>query len=141
VAPGLLSSISYGAILRLRKDPAVDVTVGGAWWLRRRNSLSIRNFYAPAALSLVMTGAAAAARGWSGVLVLSPLSAPWVGGVAIGRQWRTADLGAANWSTTDPGPRSLPYVSMTAQRKKGPRLALGAGQHVMLIVQCTSPAW
>ena len=36
----------------------------------------------------------------------------------------------ASSSTSGPGRRSLPYVSMTARREKGPRLPLGAGQHV-----------
>jgi hypothetical protein len=31
-----------------------------------------------------------------------------------------------------PWPPEIPYISMTAQRDRGPRLALGAGQHLML---------
>ena len=70
------------------------VGVGGAWWLRRHTSLSIRNLYAPASLSVVLVGGAVAARWWPGVVALMPLSAPWVGAVAVGRRWRAADLGA-----------------------------------------------
>jgi hypothetical protein len=141
------------------------VGVGGAWWLRRRSSLSIRNLYAPAALGVVLVGLSVAVRWWPGVLALTALAAPWVGAVAVGRRWRLADLGAGEelrnhelgrrwiWQPAPdrdhrerlylrgqgelvherPWPQSLPYVSMTARREKGPRLPLGAGQHVMLV--------
>jgi ABC-type cobalamin/Fe3+-siderophores transport system ATPase subunit len=141
------------------------VGAGGAWWLRRRSSLSIRNLYAPAAFSVLLIGGAVAAQWWPGVLALTALAAPWVGAVAVGRRWRLSDLGAGEelrnhelgrrwiWEPRPdrdhrerlylrgqgelvherPWPRGLEYVSMTARREKGPRLPLGAGQHVMLV--------
>ena len=141
------------------------VGVGGAWWLRRRSSLSIRNVYAPAALSVLLLAGAVAAQWWPGVLVLLPFSAPWVAAVTAGRRWRAADLGAGEelrnhelgrrwvWEPRPdrehrerlylrgqgelvherPWPQGLAYVSMTARGEKGPRLPLGAGQHVMLV--------
>ena len=70
------------------------VGVGGAWWLRRSSSLSIRNLYPAAALGVLLVGGAVTVRWWTGVLVLMPSCAPWVGAVAAGRRWRAADLGA-----------------------------------------------
>ncbi len=139
--------------------------VGGAWWLRRSSSLSIRNLYLPALLGVLLFGGAVALRWWLEVLILMPLCAPWVAAVAVGRRWRAADLGAGEelrnhelrrrW-VWQPGPQrdhrervylrgqgelvherpwpgGLAYVSMTARGEKGPRLPLGAGQHVMLV--------
>ena len=139
--------------------------VGAAWWLRRSSSLSIRNLYPAAALGVLLLGGAVTLRWWTGVLVLMPACAPWVGAVAAGRRWRAADLGAGEelrnhelgrrwvWEPRPdrehrerlylrgqgelvrerPWPAKLEYVSMTARGEKGPRLPLGAGQHVMLV--------
>ena len=78
-------------------DLAVTLILGAGggrrWWLRRHSSLSVRNLYIPAALS-VCSWAGRWRRWWPGVLVLLPLSAPWMGAVTAGRRWRAADLGA-----------------------------------------------
>jgi hypothetical protein len=139
--------------------------VGGAWWLRRSTTLSVRNLYLPAMLGVLLLGAAVAVRWWLGAVALLPLTAPWVAAAGAGRRWRTADLGAGEelrnhelgrrwvWEPRPdrqprerlylrgqgelihqrPWPRGLAYVSMTARGEKGPRLPLGAGQHVMLV--------
>jgi len=151
-------------------DLAVTLVLGalgvvGAWWLRRSSSLSIRNLYPVAGLGILLFAGAVAVRWWLGVFVLMPVCALWVGAVAVGRRWRTADLGAGEelrnhelgrrwvWQPSPerddrervylrgqgelvherPWPRGLAYVSMTSRGEKGPRLPLGAGQHVMLV--------
>ena len=68
--------------------------VGGAWWLRRRTSLSIANLCPLAATALIAVGVAVAARSWPVAMVLLPVAAPCLAGVAAGWRWRTADLGA-----------------------------------------------
>jgi hypothetical protein len=68
--------------------------VGGAWLLRRRSSLSIRNVYPFAVLAIAAVAIAVASGWWVGVLVLVPVSAPVVTGAGVGWRWRTADLGA-----------------------------------------------
>jgi hypothetical protein len=68
--------------------------VAGAWWLRRRTSLRVANLYPLAATTVTSVAVAVAARSWPAVMVLLPVAAPWVAGVASGRRWRTADLGA-----------------------------------------------
>jgi hypothetical protein len=68
--------------------------VGGAWWLRRRTSLKVANLYPLAATAVIAVAVAVAARSWPVAIVLLPVAAPWVAGVAAGRRWRTADLGA-----------------------------------------------
>lgn len=139
--------------------------VGGAWWLRRHSSLSIRNLYPVAGLGVLLFAGAVGVRWWPGVFVLMPVCAPWVAAVAVGRRWRAADLGAGEelrnhelgrrwvWQPRPdrdhrervylrgqgelvherPWPQGLAYVSMTSRGEKGPRLPLGAGQHVMLV--------
>ena len=68
--------------------------VGGAWLLRRRSSLSIRNAYPVAVLAIAAVAIAVASGWWAGVLVLVPVSAPVVTGAGVGWRWRIADLGA-----------------------------------------------
>ncbi len=70
--------------------------VVGAWLIRRRSSLSIRNLYAAAVLGLLAFAVAAAARWWLGVMLLGPIGAPAVAGALVGRRWRLQDLGAGD---------------------------------------------
>ena len=101
----LMLSPATAAIARRSPWSCGGVGVGGAWWLRRRSSLSIRNLYAPAALGVLLLAGAVAARWWPGVLVLMPLGAPWVGAVAAG--------GAGGWRTSAPA-RSCATTSSRA---------------------------
>lgn len=121
----------------------------GAWLIRRRSSLSIRNLYAAAVLGLLGFAVAAAARWWLGVMLL-------------GRRWRLQDLGAGDelrrhelsrrwlWQPPParragerkyigsqgelvhvrPWPPQVEYVPMTSLGERGARLPLGEGQHV-----------
>ena len=155
------------------QDVLIDVAItlmfgavgaGGAWLLRRRTMLSVRNLYPPAALSTVLVAVCVAARWWGGLLVALPFAAPWIAGAVIGRRWRLTDLGAGEelrnhelarrwiWQTPPElptgerrylrsqgelihdrsWPRAVKYVSMTTQGTHGPRLPLGAGQHIVL---------
>jgi hypothetical protein len=66
----------------------------GAWLLRRRTTLSVKNVYLVAALLGFAFGASVAARAWSAALVLAPLAALALAGAFSGRRWRLADLGA-----------------------------------------------
>ena len=50
--------------------------VVGAWLLRRRSSLSIRNLYPIAVLAIAAVAIAIASGWWAGVLVLVPVCAP-----------------------------------------------------------------
>ena len=68
--------------------------MGGAWWLRRRSSLSIRNLYPPAALGVVLVGGAVAVRWWPGVLALTAAVRAVGGGGRRGAAVAAADLGA-----------------------------------------------
>jgi hypothetical protein len=138
--------------------------IAGAWLLRRRSGLSVRNLYLPAAGLALVLAVSVAVRWWAGALLALPLAAPWIAGSAVGRRWRLSDLGAGEelrshelsrrwiWqpaSELPPGerrylrsqgelvherawPDNIEYVSMTSQRDAGPRLPLGAGQHVVL---------
>jgi len=140
------------------------VGVLGAWLLRRRSALSVRNLYLPAGLAVFLLVAAAAAGWWSVALALMPVASPWLAGAAVGRRWRLMDLGAGEelrayelarrwiWQPAvklpagerrylrsqgelvheREWPEGVEYVSMSAAGKKGPRLPLGAGQHVIL---------
>ena len=137
---------------------------GVAWWLRRRTTLSARNFYPPAAISATAFAATAAAHAWLAALVVLPFASGWVAGAVVGARWRSTDLGAGEelrnhelsrrWVWEPPPgraegerlymrsqgelvherawPRHIDYVSMTALGDRGPRLPLGAGQHVVL---------
>jgi TraM recognition site of TraD and TraG len=67
---------------------------GGAWLLRRRSSLSIRNLYPVAAVAFALIVAVIAVRSWTAMMVLVPCAAPWVAAAVVGRRWRVADLGA-----------------------------------------------
>jgi hypothetical protein len=68
--------------------------VGGAWLLRRRSSLSIRNLYPLAVLAIAAVATAVATGWWPAVIVLVPVSAPVLAGAGVGWRWRSADLGA-----------------------------------------------
>jgi len=138
--------------------------VGGAWLLRRRSTLSVRNLYAPAGLSALLAGVCVAVGWWDGLLLTLPLAALWISGAVAGRRWRLTDLGAGEelrnhelsrrwfWQPAPElpagerlylrsqgelvrdraWPTAVAYVSMTAQGTFGPRLPLGAGQHIVL---------
>jgi hypothetical protein len=66
----------------------------GAWLMRRRSTLSIRNVYPLATLAAAVLLAAILAGSWDAVAILSPLSAPAFAAAAVGRRWRLSDLGA-----------------------------------------------
>lgn len=68
--------------------------VGGAWLLRRRSSLSIRNLYPLAVLAIAAVATAVASGWWAAVIVLVPVSALVLAGAGVGWRWRSADLGA-----------------------------------------------
>lgn len=138
--------------------------IAGAWLLRRRSTLSVRNLYPPAILGVLAFAGCTAAGWWEGMLVVMPLCAPWIAGAAAGRRWRISDLGAGEelrnhelarrwiWQPAPhraegeqrflrsqgelvhkrAWPHSVGYVSMSAQRDHGPRLPIGAGQHIIL---------
>jgi hypothetical protein len=139
--------------------------VGGAWWMRRRTTLSSRNLYLAATVAVLLLSACVAGEWWSAVLVAMPVSAPAIAGALVARRWRLSDLGAGEelrnyelarrwiWQpavASPPGerrylrsqgelvherswPAELPFASMTEQREHGPRLPLGAGQHIFLV--------
>jgi TraM recognition site of TraD and TraG/Type IV secretion-system coupling protein DNA-binding domain len=80
-------------------DIALVIALGalgvlGAWLLRRRSTLSVKNVYVAAALTGLAFVVSVAARAWSAVLVLAPIAAPALAGAMSGRRWRLADLGA-----------------------------------------------
>jgi hypothetical protein len=136
----------------------------GAWWLRRRTTLSARNLYPPAAVGSALLTASLAFHAWTLALVMLPLVSPWLAGSVVGTRWRTGDLGAGEelrnhelarrwiWQPApevEKGertymrsqgelvherswPKSIAYVSMTSLEDRGPRLPLGAGQHVVM---------
>jgi hypothetical protein len=66
----------------------------GAWLLRRRSTLSVKNLYLAAVVMGLAFGVSVAARAWSVALVLAPVCAAALTGAACGRRWRLADLGA-----------------------------------------------
>jgi hypothetical protein len=66
----------------------------GAWLVRRRTTLSIRNFYLVAALAAIGCAGAVVARWWDVLLLIAPLSAAPATAAMLGRRWRLADLGA-----------------------------------------------
>jgi hypothetical protein len=68
--------------------------VGGVWWLRRRTSLKVANLGPLAATAVIAVAVAVTARSWAAAMALLPVAAPWLAGVAAGRRWRSADLGA-----------------------------------------------
>ena len=65
-----------------------------AWITRRFTTLSARNFYAPAAVSVAVLGVAVALRAWGAVLGVAPVCAFAVASATHGRRMRLADLGA-----------------------------------------------
>jgi hypothetical protein len=68
----------------------------GAWLLRRRTSLSVKNLYLAGGVAAAVCGAVTFARDWAGLLVLAPLAAAPTTGALIGRRWRLSDLGAGD---------------------------------------------
>lgn len=66
----------------------------GAWLMRRRTMLSVRNLYLAAAAGTLMCGAAVLTSWWAGLLVIAPLVAAPTTGALLGRRWRLSDLGA-----------------------------------------------
>ncbi len=65
-----------------------------AWVTRRFTTLSARNFYAPAAVSVAVLGVAVAFRAWGAVIGVAPVCAFAVTSATHGRRMRLADLGA-----------------------------------------------
>jgi hypothetical protein len=138
--------------------------VAGAWWLRRRTTLSVRNLYPVAGASGGVLLAALALHVWPAAMIMLPVTSPWVAGAVTGSRWRSSDLGAGEelrnyelqrrwiWQPAParrPGerlylrsqgeliherdwPEHIDYVSMTDLGPSGPRLPIGAGQHVVL---------
>ena len=72
----------------------VAVGVGGAWLMRRRSTLSIRNVYPPAFAVAAAMVVCVVVRAWGMLIVLLPLAAPFIAAAAVGRRWRLVDLGA-----------------------------------------------
>jgi hypothetical protein len=66
----------------------------GAWLMRRRTTLSVRNLYLGAASAAVVCAAIVLLKWWDGLLVAAPLAAAPIAGTLAGRRWRLADLGA-----------------------------------------------
>jgi hypothetical protein len=85
--PAVLTSLAVTVVLAAGG-------ASGAWWLRRHSTLSIRNVYPIAAISLLLLLAAVLLGVWPALPVLVPLGAPWIVASAIGRRWRLSDLGA-----------------------------------------------
>src|SRR5450755_814854 len=74
-------------------DLALVIALGalgvlGAWLLRRRSTLSVKNLYLAAALLGLAFGVSVAVRAWSAVLVLAPTCALAFAGAMSGRRWR-----------------------------------------------------
>jgi hypothetical protein len=65
-----------------------------AWITRRFTTLSARNFYAPAAVSVAVLGVAVALRAWGAVMGVAPVCAFAIASATHGRRMRLADLGA-----------------------------------------------
>jgi len=138
--------------------------VAGAWWLRRRTTLSVRNLYPVAGVGCFVLLVALAFRVWPAVMILLLVTAPWVAGAVTGSRRRSSDLGAGEelrnhelarrwiWQPAPARragerlylrsrgelmhergwPAHIDYVSMTDLGVRGPRLPIGAGQHVVL---------
>lgn len=70
------------------------VGAAGAWCMRRRTTLSVRNFYLVAAAAGLVCALALVARRWNALLVLAPVAAAPITGALLGRRWRLTDLGA-----------------------------------------------
>jgi energy-coupling factor transporter ATP-binding protein EcfA2 len=66
----------------------------GAWLIRRRTTLSIRNLYLPATVGLGATLGTLASGRLVLAAIVAPLSTPAVAGSLVGRRWRLHDLGA-----------------------------------------------
>jgi hypothetical protein len=134
------------------------------WLARRRTSLSAKNAYPFAMLSICLFALFVANRWWDALLVLLPIGVPFVCAATVGRRWHQVDLDAGGelrdhelsrrwfWESGPPlpagerrylrsqgelvhersWPRDIEYISMTARGADGPRLPLGAGQHVVV---------
>lgn len=70
--------------------------VAGAWIMRRRTSLSVRNLYLAAVLGAALCGGAVLAHAWGALLILLPLASGPAAGAVAGRRWRLSDLGAGD---------------------------------------------
>jgi hypothetical protein len=70
------------------------IGVVGAWLLRRRTTLAVKNLYLAAAAAITAAAAAAATRLWTALIVLVPIGSPFLAGAIAGRRWRLTDLGA-----------------------------------------------
>jgi hypothetical protein len=68
----------------------------GAWLLRRRTSLSVKNLYLAGGIAAAACGALTFAREWDDLLVVAPPAAAPTTGALIGRRWRLSDLGAGD---------------------------------------------
>jgi len=80
-------------------DIAAVLTLGaagiaGAWLMRRRTTLAVKNLYLAAVIAVSAAAAAAAARWWAGVVVLVAGCSPLLAGAIAARRWRLTDLGA-----------------------------------------------
>jgi hypothetical protein len=82
-------AISLGAFWLLAAAGAA-----GAWLLRARTTLSVKNLYLAGAGMAAVCAVAVAARWWQALLVLAPVAAAPVSGALVGRRWRLSDLGA-----------------------------------------------
>ena len=67
-----------------------------AWTIRRRSSLSARNFYAPARIGAAAVAAVLAVHVWTLAMLATPPAAFCVCGALYGRRLRLADLGAGD---------------------------------------------
>ena len=65
-----------------------------AWMMRRYSTLSVRNVYAPAAITAAVLVAVLAMHAWTPAMVLAPPTAFFVCAALCGRRLRLADLGA-----------------------------------------------
>jgi hypothetical protein len=70
------------------------VGVAGAWLLRARTTVSVKNLDLAAAAAVLVCAVAVIVRWWDGLLVLGPVAGAPVAGALWGRRWRLSDLGA-----------------------------------------------
>jgi TraM recognition site of TraD and TraG/Type IV secretion-system coupling protein DNA-binding domain len=68
--------------------------IAGAWLMRRRTTLAVKNLYVAAALAALVCGGAGLASWWPALMALLPVSAALLAGSIVGRRWRLSDLGA-----------------------------------------------
>ncbi len=103
-----------------------------AWITRRFTTLSARNFYAPAAVSVAVLGVAVGLRVWRVVLGIAPVCAFAIASATHGRRMRLADLGGSQGELVHrrPWPDHVAYVPMGDSDRAGMRLPPGEGQHI-----------